>query len=395
MMFDIHAIQAAAYSIAVDGEGFRFHDTNRAALDLAGISEAFQPGLAPHDVFPPQLAALIVGQYRACCAGQVVSYATNAVVGTELRRWQTTLFPVAGADGRPAFIYAICSRLDAKALVDLPTLALDTLDGGFWTLDLATREFGTSRRLAEKIAGPGHLSMTLAEYVGHIHADDLRLELPDGDQEVTVEFRVFTHDGRMRWLQTRRRPIRDPLGRPTHVVGIVLDVTESKLAMRRLEEEAATDMLTRIGNRRAFERAAERCFAGEDGQSFRDGRRRSGRFQAGQRPATATGSATRSCARLGSVWRGTSRPAACWHESAVTSSPFSCRTRRSAAWRLSSGRSRPPSSSRSSSMGGRSWSGRAAAARFVRRAIAASATIFARADRALYATKESRRRVRA
>ncbi len=268
MMFDIHAIQAAAYSIAVDGEGFRFHNTNRAALDLAGISEAFQPGLAPHDVFPPQLAALIVGQYRACCAGQVVSYATNAVVGTELRRWQTTLFPVAGADGRPAFIYAICSRLDAKALVDLPTLALDTLDGGFWTLDLATREFGTSRRLAEKIAGPGHLSMTLAEYVGHIHADDLRLELPDGDQEVTVEFRVFTHDGRMRWLQTRRRPIRDPLGRPTHVVGIVLDVTESKLAMRRLEEEAATDMLTRIGNRRAFERAAERCFAGEDGHRF-------------------------------------------------------------------------------------------------------------------------------
>lgn len=268
MMFDIHAIKAAAYSIAVDGEGFRFHDTNRAALDLAGISVAFQPGLAPHDVFPPQLAALIVEQYRACCAGQVLSYATNTVVGTELRRWQTTLFPIAGADGRPAFIYAICCRLDAKALVDLPTLALDTLDGGFWTLDLATREFRTSRRLAEKIAGPGHLSMNLAEYLGHIHADDLRLELPDADQEVTVEFRVFTHDGRMRWLQTRRRPIRDPLGRPTHVVGIVLDVTESKLAMKRLEEEAATDMLTRIGNRRAFERAAERCFDGEDGHRF-------------------------------------------------------------------------------------------------------------------------------
>ena len=107
----------------------------------------------------------------------------------------------------------------------MPTLALEALDGGFWTLDLATREFKTSRRLAEKIAGPGHASLDLAEYVGHIHADDLRLDLPDGDHEVTVEFRVFTYEGRMLWLQTRRRPVCDSSGRATHVVGIVLDIT--------------------------------------------------------------------------------------------------------------------------------------------------------------------------
>lgn len=267
-MFDIHAIQAAAYSIAVDGDEFRFHDSNRAALVLAGITEAFQPGLKPQDVFPPPVAAMIVDQYRACCAGEAVSYASSTVVVGELRRWQTTLFLVADAGGRPAFIYAICSRLDAKALVDLPTVALDALDGGFWTLDLATREFTTSRRLAEKIAGPGHVTMNLAEYFGHIHVDDLRLEMPEEDHEVTVEFRVFTYEHRMRWLQTRRRPVRDPFGRATHVVGIVLDVTERKIAMRRLEEEAATDMLTRVGNRRAFERAAERCFEGEEGHRF-------------------------------------------------------------------------------------------------------------------------------
>ena len=47
------------------------------------------------------------------------------------------------------------------------------------------------------------------------------------------------------------------------MVGIVLDITDQKLAMMRLEKEAATDDLTLVPNRRAFERAAERCF-GED-----------------------------------------------------------------------------------------------------------------------------------
>ncbi len=262
-MFDIHAIHAAAYSVAVDGSAFRFLDANRAAVALAGFTAAFQPGLTPQDVFPAEVAARIVERYLACCAGEAVCYSTSTQVGAEMRTWRTTLFPVAGADGRPAFIYGICSRCEHEAPTDLPALAVEALDGGFWTLDLATREFKTSRRLAEKIAGPGCASLNLAEYVGHIHADDLRLDIPDGEHEVTVEFRVFTHDGRMRWLQTCRRPVRDACGHATHVVGIVVDITERKLTMMRLEKEAATDILTCVGNRRAFDQAAERCFDDE------------------------------------------------------------------------------------------------------------------------------------
>ena len=262
-MFDIHAIHAAAYCVAVDGDTFRFHDANRAALALSGITAAFQPGLTPQEVFPPEVAARLVERYRACCAGEAASYATSVTVGVERRTWRTTLFSVAGADDRPAFVYGICGRCEGESHADLPALALEALDGGFWTLDLATREFKTSRRLAEKIAGPGHASLNLAEYVAHMHADDLVLDMPDGEHEVTVEFRVFTHDGRMIWLQTCRRPVRDAFGRPTHVVGIVFDITERKLTMMRLEKEAVTDTLTRVGNRRAFERAAERYFDDE------------------------------------------------------------------------------------------------------------------------------------
>ena len=267
-MFDIHAIHAAAYSVAVDGNAFRFHDANHAALALSGVTAAFQPGLTPHDIFSPEVATRLVERYRACCTGKAASYATSVPVGSERRTWRTTLFSVAGADGHPAFIYGICSRCEDEAPTDLPALALEALDGGFWTLDLATREFKTSRRLAEKIAGPGHVSLNLAEYVGHIHADDLVVDIPDGEHEVTVEFRVFTHDGRMRWLQTCRRPVRDASGHATHVVGIVLDITDRKLTMMRLEQEAATDILTRVGNRRAFDRAAERCFDDEAERRF-------------------------------------------------------------------------------------------------------------------------------
>ena len=105
--------------------------------------------------------------------------------------------------GRPAHGRDRCV---AAASADLQTVALDALDGGFWTLDLATRAFETSRGLAEKIAGPGHVSLNLAEYVSYIHADDLSVDLPDGEHDMTVEFRIFTYDGRMRWFQTRRAP---------------------------------------------------------------------------------------------------------------------------------------------------------------------------------------------
>ena len=48
----------------------------------------------------------------------------------------------------------------------------------------------------------------------------------------------------------------------------MLDITERKLAIMRLEKEAATDILTRVGNRRAFDQAAERCFEDEDKHRF-------------------------------------------------------------------------------------------------------------------------------
>ena len=261
-MFDIHAIHAAAYSVAVEGDGFRFHDANASILALTGTT-TFQPGLTPQDVFPPDVATGILQHYRACCLDGSAIYSSSVMVGPERRCWQTTLFAIVGEDRMPAFLVGICSPVAEVVAADLSTLAFDALDGGFWTLDLATHEFSTSRRLAEKIAGPGHTSLNLAEYVSYVHLDDLNLEMPSGERESTVEFRVFTYDGRMRWLQTRRRPVRDAHGRTTQVVGIVIDITDSKLEMIRLTQEAATDILTRVGNRRAFESAAERCFANE------------------------------------------------------------------------------------------------------------------------------------
>lgn len=302
-MIDIHAIHAAVYCVAVDGGTFRFLDANRAFLELTGFTAAFPPGLTPHDVLVPDLAATLVERYRACCSGEAVSYLSSMATTAGKRSWRTTLFPVCDAAGAPIRVYGICSslaepassalscravpgrdRLERGAAEEaaveavapsaifrdhlLPALALEALDGGFWTLDLATREFRTSRRLAEKIAGPGHDSLNLAEYVGFIHVDDLVLDIPDAEHEVCVEFRIFTFEGRMRWLQTRRRPVRDASGRATHVVGAVLDITDRKLELLRLEKEAATDTLTRIGNRRAFDRAADRWFDDETGHGF-------------------------------------------------------------------------------------------------------------------------------
>lgn len=81
---------------------------------------------------------------------------------------------------------------------------------------------------------------------GITHPDDVpRLEkevaglLEKGLREFGQNYRLLTKSGDVRWIEDRNRVITDEMGEPTHVQGVILDVTERRRTEAALEESEA------------------------------------------------------------------------------------------------------------------------------------------------------------
>jgi len=100
-----------------------------------------------------------------------------------------------------------------------------------WKLDLATGEltlsgtlFGMNERSANTTSGL--LTLVHEEDRGHVIA---ALERATKSFEpLEVEFRVRLEDGALAWLLAYGRAMRGPEGTPTHIVGIIMDITGRK-----------------------------------------------------------------------------------------------------------------------------------------------------------------------
>lgn len=77
----------------------------------------------------------------------------------------------------------------------------------------------------------------------------------------TIEFRLRTGDGTLRWVENRYTPVRDKLGRLVEIEGIIIDVTERKLAEEKIAMLARTDGLTGLANRTTFVDRLRQSFA--------------------------------------------------------------------------------------------------------------------------------------
>ena len=96
-----------------------------------------------------------------------------------------------------------------------------------------------------------------------IHPDDLAKVgeamatiLNKGAAGASIEFRLRTGEGALRWVENRYVPVRDKEGRLIEVEGIVIDITERKAAEEKITLLARTDTLTGSGQSLDFHRAA-------------------------------------------------------------------------------------------------------------------------------------------
>ena len=82
--------------------------------------------------------------------------------------------------------------------------------------------------------------------------DAMTKALHKGAHGGTIEFRLHTDDNTRRWFENRYTPIRDKLDRLVEIEGIIIDITERKIAEEKLSLLARTDNLTGLANRATF-----------------------------------------------------------------------------------------------------------------------------------------------
>ncbi len=74
----------------------------------------------------------------------------------------------------------------------------------------------------------------------------------DAADSAATEFRLLKGDGSRRWMEARYSPVRDKNGRLIEIEGIMIDVTEHKVAEEKISQLARTDSLTGLANRGTF-----------------------------------------------------------------------------------------------------------------------------------------------
>lgn len=101
-----------------------------------------------------------------------------------------------------------------------------------------------------------------------IHPDDLQMldaamgqVLEKSAQGASIEFRLRTGADTYRWVENRYVPVRNSEGRLIEIEGIILDITERKLAEEKIALLARTDGLTGLANRATFIERLSQAFA--------------------------------------------------------------------------------------------------------------------------------------
>ncbi|MBU6498562.1 MAG: diguanylate cyclase [Rhodospirillales bacterium] len=123
----------------------------------------------------------------------------------------------------------------------------------------------------EEVLGWSVEEMMRPDWQKNVHPDDLerftsvREALRNGAEQMRNTYRFRRKNGEWAWIEGRLSVVRGADGQPVESVGVLRDVTRQKetelaleLAMMELAEQAATDGLTGLANRRRFDEALER-----------------------------------------------------------------------------------------------------------------------------------------
>jgi two-component system CheB/CheR fusion protein len=255
------------------------HDRAR----LRGAVRKLVPDAQVHDVDSEAVfaAALAEGEWDVAVTDQTLAWASGFEVLQRLRkhyhRLPVIMFVPAGDDDAvvhalrqgvddcyskiprhyvriPFAIRAWGERSSQQRLMDATLQARRLADArlqmafraariGTWELDIARGTVAYSDQLAAMLGrDPGYLAPSFSAALEDVHpADRGAIEqrltmLLRGEEPRELEFRILTRAGGVRWVAGYGKSFRDRARAPTHVLGVVIDITERKALEEGLRE---------------------------------------------------------------------------------------------------------------------------------------------------------------
>ncbi len=258
------AFETAGHGMAIVALDGRFIEANRALCDMLGYSQAelqesnFQSVTHPEDLDADigLVAQLLGGEGRSYEMEKRYLHKDGRTINARL-----SVGLIRDEDGGPQYfvsqIYDITiQKQQAEVLHGYQArleLALETARAAYWELDLASRTYSSG---ADYFALLGYERDQATEdtpsWLSLVHPEDRKqiaqahLLLPHDRGSHQVEYRIRAKDGGWRWLKSHLRASAfDNLGRPSHLLGIDIDITVEKsrqselLAARAQVAEAA------------------------------------------------------------------------------------------------------------------------------------------------------------
>jgi two-component system sensor kinase FixL len=124
----------------------------------------------------------------------------------------------------------------------LMELAAGAGELGLWSRNLTTGEIWTNAPMRSLFGFGTNEVIRFDDLVGRVHPDDRARMLSDVEQAQAAgvlfqgEFRIVFPDGTERWVLAKGRTVAGQGGRDVHRLGVLLDITDRKLAEEKLVE---------------------------------------------------------------------------------------------------------------------------------------------------------------
>ncbi|MBI1383569.1 MAG: EAL domain-containing protein [Rhizobiales bacterium] len=144
--------------------------------------------------------------------------------------------------------------------LQLRSLAIDMAGAGVWEWNARRDEIATGAVIEEALGlQAGELNARAGDWLEHVHsADRERIKAAmssiqeRGEGVISLSLRLRRFDGFYRWYELDAATVPQVESRTVKCVGLLRDITDTKLAHDRLIQDAVQDTLTGLPNRQIF-----------------------------------------------------------------------------------------------------------------------------------------------